>query len=321
MMRIVKFEQKYLDTMIELFSNEFEKFNMSFNGVFPDSENLSKKIKEKIISLSEKNPLFLCLEGERLIGYMGGFIFSNERHGKALYIPEWANCVLDLNSEDIFVNLYSELSSDLLKEGVRKHIISVLVSKRKLYYTMNLLGFGYFVIDVVRDLRNYKIEKNDFINIREASSNDLKVLYNFEFKLYKYLSGSPIFLPFLKTLDIDEMRKQIEEKSFPTFILSENGKDFAYMKTSGENSGSCFVARDEKTFSITRAFCEREYRRSGLGKKLLNKVFSWGYENGFSRCETDFESANSSGRSFWMNNFTPFCYSFCRTLDRGMFIK
>ncbi len=310
-----------MNPMIELFSNEFKKFSLSFNGVFPASENLSKKIKEKIISLSEKNPLFLCLKGKKLVGYMGGFIFSNERHGKALYIPEWMNCVHDLNSEDIFVNLYSTLSSDLLKEGVRKHIISVLVSKRRLYYTMNLLGFGYFVIDVIRDLRNYKMEANDFINIREASLNDLKVLYNFEFKLYKYLSSSPIFLPFLKTLDVDEMRKQLEEKLFPVFILSENGKDVAYMKTSGENSGSCFVARDEKTFSITRAFCEREYRQLGFGKKLLNRAFLWGYENGFLRCETDFESANSSGRSFWISNFTPFCYSFCRTLDRGMFIK
>ena len=320
-MKIIDFDKRYSDQVIDLFLDNYLKLNKKFNNIFPSSINMKEQISNKLFSLSEENPLLLCLEKDEIIGYMGGYVFSNERHGKAVYIPEWANCSVSKNSNHIYEILFSRLSLILNKREIEKYIISVLITKNSVYSTLNLLGFGCFVIDVIKDLRNLIVTENDSNNIRKATIDDVDVLYNFKLKLSKYLSKAPIFLPFLEIPLKKEIRDQIEKDEFPFFIYSYKNQDVGFIKTSKENNGASYIARDPKTFSITGAFLDKEFRHHGFGKELLDRVFLWGLENNYIGCETDFESSNIPGRIFWTRNFEPFSYSFSKILDKGVFKK
>jgi GNAT superfamily N-acetyltransferase len=97
------------------------------------------------------------------------------------------------------------------------------------------------------------------------------------------------------------------------FAAKVNGKPIAYMKLS--DSGENFATEVDDIINICGAYCEPEYRGTGIYYNLLCHVMRELKREGYRLLGVDCEGFNPTARGFWTKYFTEYTHSLVRRID------
>lgn len=254
-----------------------------------------------------------AIQGDRLVGFLIGWQMPAFRGKRSVYSPEWANAAELEDSAHIYKEMYSYLSAIWLADKYITHYISLFPNDVSALNAWNWMGFGMISIDAIRGLEPIQDTIAD-VQIKRATSADLKQVIELQDALWQYMKGSPIFLLSEKR-DRAYYEGWLANPEKVVWLAYSNDEPVAFMRLGPADQDVCTIIVDEKTTSIYAAFTKEKARSEGVATALLEHALRSAREAGYERCAVPFEPMNLLGTRFWLKYFKPVCYSILRVID------
>lgn len=314
-MKILEFKDTHIEEAAKLFQKTFSQLREKFKFI-PDQSYQLDTICSNLEEIIKKNPAFVSIESNKVIGYMTGYTGIKELKGSfsGSYSPEWSHAATSDNKENIYNGLYSAIAKSWADMGNYTHIISFPVNSG-LIDIFQMLGFGMYGIDAVRefDVRTPNIPSSYVIE--RANHSHISQLRDFDNQINLHLESSPIFLkrPMEQQSDEDIINEFLSDDVI-SLVAGKNNEIIACMR--GEkNSGNISILDHKGTFGINFAYTKKEYRKTGIASLLLGELLKAAKNEGCTFSSVDFETQNIEGRYFWLRHFDPLVYSMIRKID------
>jgi len=265
-------------------------------------------------AIAEAGPGVAAVRGDRLVGFLTGWLIPSFKGRPSSFSPEWANGAELRDGRRIYEEMYAHLSDVWVANGHLMHLVSVLANDRRGFEAWNWLGFGMIVVDGVRDLQPVDGPKVD-VEIRRADVEEIEGFMALNEGLCQHLAAPPTFL-----IDDEERGRAyyeawLKDPEKAIWLAYQDDDAVAYIGLGPASDDASTIIRDEKTTSVTGAFTREAARGGGIATALLNRALEWARDDGYERCAVDFESMNSPAARFWLRHFEPVCYSLMRRID------
>ncbi len=263
--------------------------------------------------------------GDRLIGFLCSYLPREDAFGttsvRGGYVPLYGHgvaCDLDEASrERVYSKLYQAAAEKWTKAGIRSHAITLYAHDKAGEKSFFYNGFGLRCLDLIRSLdripsaKEVLIASEYHVNNVELFRDEWGLLVKQHNALIHHLGNSPSFLYF-EPVDEEGLYKQAEE-DVRYFAAKVNGKSVAYIKLS--ESGENFATVVDDMMNICGAYCEPEYRGTGIYHNLLCHVMRELKREGYRLLGVDCESFNPTARGFWTKYFEEYTHSVVRRID------
>lgn len=315
-MEIVPLSEMHIEDAAGLFAAAYRRQRASTPDLPPRHED-PRLIAPKLQKILERNPGVAAVEKGRLVGYMAGFRpdhFFGEHDGACC--PEWAHGVSGENRGHIYEEMYRVLSGVWVGEGRYNHAVILPAGDAEVLRTFSWLTFGVRCVDAVRPLKPIPFEDCSGVKIKQATEGDLAGLLPLSEELQRFLFRPPIFLPQFQLDDQGSLTEWMSQPKHALWMAYREAQAVSFVCAEPSSPGASYIISDgEATASITGAYTVPAERGRGIAKALLSTAVDWAIDQGFKRMAVDFESANLSGRPFWLSHFQPVCYSLTRNVD------
>ncbi|MHB8131073.1 MAG: GNAT family N-acetyltransferase [Mobilitalea sp.] len=252
---------------------------------------------------------FTPIHAHGVINIQGGTTFDETIDGTAN---------LTVNNRDrIYSLLYQEAAKKWVREGILSHGISLYPNDKEAVNSFFYNGFGLRCIDAIRSLEDipsfeYKLQNiKEHLEYCEVPREDYGLLLKLSNELTAHLGDSPTFMKFDPINEEELYRRSPEGVRYLT--VKTEGHYVAYVKISAE--GENFVTEDSSMMNICGAYCEPEYRGTGVYHNLLCHLMNILKKDGYQLLGVDCESFNPTARGFWLKYFTEYTHSVVRRID------
>jgi len=283
-----------------------------------------------------------AFEGEKMLGYLCAYFPMDNAFGttfvKGTFSPMHAHGVIQTSNtsqldrmdtvckyskEQIYSKMYQKAADKWVKAGILIHTIALYAHDEEAIHSFFFNGFGLRCIDAIRPMEGIteKSEHPDSITedliYQEVPRDEWKYMVDMNNQLISHLSHSPIFMNY-ELLDEKEFyRKKSQDSLY--FAVKRYDKYIAYIYITKE--GETFITKDSSMVNINGAYCDIEYRGSGIYHNLLAYTIQTLKKEGYTRLGVDFESFNPTARGFWLKNFEAYTSSVVRRIDDKAFIN
>lgn len=317
MTEIVPFHGNHIGDSARLVSRRYQIFYEQeplLPGRYQDVANLQPLIQ----NIFEASGLGVAaLQDGELVGFLIGWLMPGFRGKRSVYSPEWANAAGTENRRSIYEQMYKRIAEIWVAEKNVAHYISFFANDLEAINIWNWLGFGMISVDAVRGLHPIK-HLNQGFHIRRASIQDIDPVIELNQGLVRYSTLSPSFF-------ITEQHNQeyfeawLCDSERSIWLAELNEEPVAFLRVGPANDDVSMIIYDEKTISIYGAYTEETMRGKGIATALLAHVIETARITGYGRIAVDFESMNTLGARFWLNQgFRPVCHSFQRFIDERL---
>ncbi len=281
----------------------------------PERWGRPESIRTLLGSLLECGSALALVHDGRLTAFLGAVDVDDAR-GAWTYTPEWAHGSGEAGRIGAYHALYAAHAERSIGRGRRTHGISVFDGDAGATEALARLGFGLVVVDAIRDLSPVRpAPAARRIRVRRGVPADIDAVVELDDALWRYLAGPPIFAAVQGGDDRAELLARLEDVATATLLAEESGRVVAYLRIGPSRDNACTVVRDPATACIDAAFTLDEWRRHDVATLLLDAALRWARDAGYARCSVDFETANASGRGFWLGRgFRPVVVSSMRTV-------
>jgi GNAT superfamily N-acetyltransferase len=258
-----------------------------------------------------------ALKDDRLVGYLGWFIFDRFRGAddRAAYCPVWAHATVPANRRKIYTRLYKAAAQHWTAAGCPRHTLTLLAADDVARETWFWNGFGLLVVDAVRWLTPLNIQPPTDIRIRKASVDDAPVLAELESIHWKHYSQPPVLMAPNEPDDAQALRALLAQPQNSVWLAEDAGRPVAFLRFEASSEGAAEIVRSETTTAITGAFVRPEHRGRRIMPALLSAGLDEARAHGLTRCAVDFESFNPEAAAFWPRYFDPVCFSLSRRVE------
>lgn len=312
-MKIIPFLPDHIEEAAHLFTSRYEILREK-NPSLPGNGTEVEVIKSRLANIIQKNPAFIALESEKLVGYLSGLRMDEFKgHCKGIYTPEWAHTALEENTEEIYQALYTSLAAEWVKTGHVQQAITFLANNRRGIDFFFAYGFGMLVEDGIRSMVDLETLAPQ-CQIRKATEADIPLLLHMETEFCAYMQSSPTFL-FCESRNSKNWQDWLAAPHHNAWVASKDNQTVGYIFMEKDAADKAFVLRDPLTCGVCGAHVHPQYRGQGIMKALLQHGIEWYRQRGYQRCAVDFETANPLARRFWRKHFTIVCQSLIRRID------
>ena len=314
-MIVEEFKEKYIEDAAKLFQKNYSEMKVKYKYLPEKFENIDI-ICTNLKNIILKNPSFVAIRSNQIIGYLTGYSNIKELKGSfsGSYIPEWGHSAIINGRGFIYENMYAAISRIWADNKIYTHIISFLINMG-LINTFSMLGFGMQVIDAIRSLDILESNQLPGYKTKRANENHISQLKEFHFLINKHLESPPIFLKRnTERISDKQIIKDFLTDDRITLIATKNEEIISCI--SGKiNNGNISILDEKGTFGINFGYTKINHRRTGIASSLLNDLLEIVKRNDTVFCSVDFESQNIEGRNFWLKYFKPIVYSMMRKID------
>jgi GNAT superfamily N-acetyltransferase len=316
--RIVPLESQHLPDAALLVGRRYAALRHAF-PLMPTAWEDPALILPMLISISAA-PGAAAFVGDRLVGFLAGWLTPSLRGQHAVYSPEWANAAEDgEHAGRIYQALYTYMAGCWAAAGYPDHYLTVFAHDRAGLTGWQWCGFGYYVIDALRPLTPAQpAHTPPGVEIRRATLDDVDAAAVLRRGLRNHLSASPIFLPYDENeSDTAWLETWLADPAHALWMAWRDGQAIAEIGIGPASEDACTVIRDAGTASITSGYTLPGERGAGAATAVLNAALDWACAAGYVRCCVDFEAMNVPGAAFWLRHFQPVCYSFYRHVNEN----
>jgi GNAT superfamily N-acetyltransferase len=243
-------------------------------------------------------PAVVALQGNRLVGFLAGYMLPDFMNQPSAFSPELCNAAVVEDSPRIYTDMYSHLSVEWADGGYRCHLVSCLANDAPAIQGWHWLGFGFIAADGVRSLEPLPQTDPDVI-IRRADFGDAGTIVALDQALCQHLAGSPIFFPHGADRDLAFYTSWVEDPHNAFWLAYQEEEPLAYIGVGPASQDSCMSIVDDGTSSVLGAYTIPQARGKGIAATLLNRSLEWARQQGYQRSHADFEAANPLAHRFW----------------------
>jgi GNAT superfamily N-acetyltransferase len=260
-------------------------------------------------------PGVAALQGDRLAGFLTGFLIPDFRGAPGIYCPEWASAVEPGAGRRIYEEMYTHLAARWVAGGYVQHALGLFSSERTSLDAWHWLGFGMAAADGVRTLDPVDAPTTA-VTVRRGTPDDVEGVADLLGGLRRHLAASPTFLVWDDSRTREQARAWLEDPNMALWLAFDGDPEpVSFLVLGPATHTASTIIRDEGTTSIVGAFTRPGARGAGVGAALLDRALAWGREAGYARCAVDFEPMNVLAARFWMRHFQPVVYSVFRHVD------
>ena len=243
-------------------------------------------------------------------------------HGDAAaFLPVMAYATAPEAAADLTELLYTTLAARWIRDGVRKHLVSLPPDRHDVEQRLFEIGFGRYVTVGMRDLTTVPVAPKEppgadtTPTVRAATEADTPGLSRLFDESVGWYRASPIFLRFEQTPP-QELSALIASPDSEVFVAEDHDGLAGFMGIGivGEPRLFDCVAAGAATLDGIGAYLTEPSRGRGIGIRLLDACDAWARERGCPAIHVDFESANPAARAFWPRHFRPSIHSLMRVV-------
>jgi len=265
-----------------------------------------------------------AFEGDQMIGYLCAYYPREDAFGttnvRGTFTPIQAHGVVynpAYNRDRIYSLLYQAAAQKWVNAGIRSQGIAIYTHDRKAINCFFYNGFGLRCIDAIHSLDNIPnmintVQQDELdLEYSEVPRKEWGLLLKHHNELISHLGCSPTFMSF-ELIEEEELYRRTG-KNTRYYAVKAKGDYIAYVKidTEGEN----FVTEVPSMINICGAYCDPDYRGSGVYHNLLSFLMTTLKEEGYQFLGVDCESFNPTARGFWLKYFTEYTHSVVRRID------
>lgn len=272
-------------------------------------------------SLAKAGLAVAAFEGDDLIGYLGAYgpwspVFCTPDTA-GVFSPLHCHAAVRSNRKRIYQRMYQAAAEKWVRAGAASHAIALYAHDTDAREAFFQYGFGMRCMDLIRPLDesityNADIPGCSFIELPVGRHRELRDMRQ---SLSEHLSQSPCFM--LESAEEIQSWVERKEKQPPRVFAAEiDRRPVAYMEIceDGENFAVC----SSDTRNICGAFCQPQYRGSGIAIGLLGHITTILRSEGFVRLGVDCESFNPTALNFWSRHFSVYTQSVVRRIDENI---
>ncbi len=314
-LRICEFDSGFAPEAAALFCSQF-RLQRSATPILPTTSNREENVAPLISGLRKGVPGVAAFDGPRLVGYIIGFRvpkFMGLRDG--VYSPEWAHGAKGEERGSIYRCMYKAAAERWVPEGYLVHSLTCLADDAEANEALSLMGFGVTTVDAMMRSRRLSKYTPTGVKIETISSDRIDDVVPLSKRLEEHLKKSPSFAPHQGRRWREYYAKFLSSKEKSVWVAYKSGRAVSFMKCEPSTEpGACQVVRDPKVLKISGAYTVPELRGRGIASAVLSELLETS-KSAFPKCSVDFESANLSASDFWLEHFTPVCYTLARHVD------
>jgi GNAT superfamily N-acetyltransferase len=271
----------------------------------------------RLRELAGAAPGVAALRGGRLAGFLVAWLIPSLRGQRAVYSPEWANGAQPDDARRIYQAMYAAMSAHWVADRAFDHFVTLLAHDRDGLEAWQWLGFGYAVVDALRELSPVRGATTD-LEIRRAAGEDVEDGLALWLALCRHLAAAPTFLVDARAPDPLRFGAWLGDPANALWLGYRGEQAVAALGLGPASDSACTVIRDDGTASIVNAFTREEVRGGGIGTALLDRALAWARSEGYERCAVDFEAMNIPASRFWLRHFRPVCHSLARHVNENI---
>jgi len=280
----------------------------------PESYGDAATILPLLQRMTAKAPGVAALHNGRLAGFLTAWMTPEHRGRPTVYSPEWANGAREDDSPRIYEAMYASMARHWVTEGFVDHFLTLFVHDRPSIEAWQWLGFGYAVMDGIRDLAPVTGAAPG-VDIRRAALSDLTTVLPLWLALNDHLVAAPVFLVDCLNADPSEFHEWLADERNALWVAYRHEQPVASLGIGPSSDNACTIIRDPGTASIRSAYTLPAARGGGLASAMLDRAIAWARGEGYLRCSVDFETMNTQAARFWPRHFRPVCLSLGRHIN------
>lgn len=252
-------------------------------------------------------------EGQ-LLGYLGWYVLDGFRgtDRRAALSPVWGHATVPEHRADIYRALYRAACRQWSAAGCHAHAISVLASDTEGQKAWFWNGFGLTVVDAIRPTTSLGTTFLPRGPIRRATVDDADTVAALEREHRRHYAQPPVLMAVDARVDVEQIRTFLRDPVASYWLAYRDGEPVGFLRFETSVEGASDMVRSGTTVAVSGAYISPRYRRQGVATTLLNAALRDYAGRGFTRCSVDFESFNPEATSFWLQYFSPVCYSLVR---------
>jgi len=321
--------RRFLDVSVEPFSKahlseawflwkaQYEK-ELSIVNSLPHTWKSNRKEIEIFLEKRVKSDHAIVVKHEnKIIGYMlfDTFPFHGET---TAFCPIVGHASTKVCRRQIYERLYQVLSKKLVANRILSHAITYFAHDEVLKETVFGLGFGLIVIDAFRRLDTFSSGKSDVNIVQADAHHHIEAVEALGKESLRYYLEAPLFLN--REKQSRDFYSNLFGEESAIFLAFKNDEPVGFMQIRKSKESDPIILSDLKTALIDQvgAYIKPACRHQGIGRALLLNCVQWCKHHDVSRIHVDFESANLSGRPFWLKYFTAAMHSARRAVYRDM---
>jgi len=308
-LEVTALQEKHLEDAAALVSARYKALRKRV-PILPSKHEEANVILAMLDDLVKKSPGVAAFQGNRLVGFLTGFVIPRFLGKRTAYSPEWANGADLEESRQIYDEMYACLSAQWAADGCVTHLVTLLSNDHGGIESWQWLGFGFAGVDGVREVK--PVESVAVRpEIRQAGKEDAAVASFFVEALEQHMAAAPIFW----IHELGDSEEWLKDSTKALWLAYDGEEAIACMGVGPANPDACVIIQDDQTASILMAFTQASARNKGVATALLNRSLEWAHSQGYERCAVDFETMNFLAARFWPKWFEPVCYSLMRCID------
>jgi len=318
-MEFVDFNQSHIAMALKIAKDNYEKERQQVSEL-PENVTLPD-----LTHFAENGLGVTAIQDGQVLGFICPYLPREDAFGTTMvrgtFVPMNAHGVATHIAEEdrgrIYSKLYQATAAKLIKRGIRSHAIALYTHDQSGARSFFYNGFGLRCIDLIRSIdvipedKTLKIEDQHKVEYVELFRDEWVLLLDQHNGLISHLANSPSFMMFTP-LDEAALYQQTSE-DVRYFAAKVNARCVAYIKLS--DRGENFATEVDEMMNICGAYCETEYRGSGLYHNLLCYVMKKLQSEGYRLLGVDCESFNPTARGFWLKYFKEYTHSVVRRID------
>jgi GNAT superfamily N-acetyltransferase len=280
----------------------------------PAAWESSVAVARALAGLAERGAGLMALDDDEAVAFQLSLALDG-RGGRWSFTPDIAHAAPPDPAARLRSRLYAGLAEGWVRSACAEHVVAVLADDLVTLDAYARLGFGWYVVDLVADLRPIMAAPlPGGVSIRRAGPPDAPALMDLDAVLRRHLEASPVFLRLAGQQPLEVHRRRLEDPATATFLAERDGAPVAFLRIGPSATDVSMIVRDQGTASVTGACTRPEIRGLDVGSHLLGAAVDWAVAEGYARWAVDHESANPEATRFWLRHATPVVISMSRRL-------
>jgi GNAT superfamily N-acetyltransferase len=262
------------------------------------------------------------LAGDRLAGYLIGYISVDTLRGRSAWIPLAGHALAEAHPADLYRELYAAAAPAWLAAGCFDHYPLIPATDQAALAAWFSLGFGQEQVYGLRLLTEADLtaESNRAdLTLRRATIEDRAILAELSPLIGRHQAQAPIWAPHPPDFQAEVRAGYaglVDEETVTVWLAIQAGEVVGFQAYFPAEPSNSDMMIPEACLELHIAATRPGWQGQGIGEALTRHSLAEARRSGYACCLIDWRATNLSAARFWPHQgFQPVVYRLARHID------
>lgn len=311
-MKIIKANIQYLEEAVDIAFTQYKRECEYTAAIDNCCRNI---IREQMQEAFRSENGFLCLEGEKLVGYLVYHQMWKDNGTIWCMFSLWGYGAVGEKRVKILSMLFQTLADKLFGTDKVHFEIKLYAHDTEIIHLFSMLQFGIQCEEGVHCI-NKRTDHIPRIEIKELTAVEIQEKWDEIWRLLQrlidHLRKSPVFYPGIEFTE--EIYKEFFLEQGTRVVTAQSQGQMMGLMTACKD-GNSFINSGEEYYNVGDTFVLPEHRDGRIAQEMLLKLSEILASEGRKRLWVEHGTANPNARGFWSKYFTTYSYTMIREIE------